>query len=384
MSARRRPSSPSWVANIPRRRARASPSESGSTPTMAPIWSALPWRMTLIIKSVPMFPDPMIATFNCRIYLSFQRVVVPAARSCCSAEANADGADIGDFGFVLLILLPSDHRPQCSGQYDIARSKRLTSAGQLPDQPEGGLQRMTEAGRSRSDRDDTTVPGHHHAAGQQIDVAELADGVAQHKARAGAIVCDGIDDADLPVGDAAIDDLEGRRHESDGAHQLCHRGIGPFQVPVQHKRDFSLDPRLDQPGGFDLTAVLGLHLAEQRAEIGFTDAELLLDGNRRETNLATHETRACCDPATGEFGLDLISGLDVATAEIGDDRRYLLAIRFRLLQLVGDPDDGLCVGQFRLVFRHRWSPGQRCFQVFNGLLDRRRSVGRPCSSPPQP
>jgi len=32
MSARRRPSSPSWVANIPRRRARASPSESGSTP----------------------------------------------------------------------------------------------------------------------------------------------------------------------------------------------------------------------------------------------------------------------------------------------------------------------------------------------------------------
>src|SRR5258708_29080815 len=104
---------------------------------MAPIWSALPWRMTLIIKSVPMFPDPMIATFNCCIYLSFQRVVVPAARSCCSAEANADGADIGDFGFVLLILLPSDHRPQCSGQYDIARSKRLTGAGQLPDQPEG-------------------------------------------------------------------------------------------------------------------------------------------------------------------------------------------------------------------------------------------------------
>ena len=106
----------------------ASPSESGSTPTMAPIWSALPWRMTLIIKSVPMFPDPMIATFNCCIYLSFQRVIVPAARSCCSAEANADGADIGDFGFVLLILLPSDHRPQCSGQYDIARSERFTGA----------------------------------------------------------------------------------------------------------------------------------------------------------------------------------------------------------------------------------------------------------------
>src|SRR5712691_11452958 len=207
MSARRRPSSPSWVANIPRRRARASPSESGSTPTMALIWSAPPWRMTLIIKSVPMFPDPMIATFNCCIYLSFQRVIIPCG-PCCSTEANADGADIGDFGLVFLILLRTDHRSQCSGQYDIAGSKWLTGAGQLPDQPEGGLQRMTEAGRSRSDRDDTTVPGHHHAAGKQIDITELADGIAQHKARARTIVRDGIDDADLPVRDAAVDDLE--------------------------------------------------------------------------------------------------------------------------------------------------------------------------------
>ena len=45
------------------RAARASPSESGSIPTIAPISRCCAVRMTLIIRSVPMLPDPMIATF---------------------------------------------------------------------------------------------------------------------------------------------------------------------------------------------------------------------------------------------------------------------------------------------------------------------------------
>src|SRR5882762_11773072 len=130
---------------------------------MAPIWSALPWRTTLIIKSVPIFPDPMIATFNCCISIILPKPEsVPASRCCLSAEANADGADIGNFGFVLFILLRADHRSQRAGQHDVSRPQRFTCARQFPDQPQGGLQGMTETSCPRSDGNDGSISGHHH------------------------------------------------------------------------------------------------------------------------------------------------------------------------------------------------------------------------------
>jgi len=57
------PSTPSWVVGTPNRAARASPSESGSMPTMAPISRVSESRSTLIIRSVPMLPEPITATF---------------------------------------------------------------------------------------------------------------------------------------------------------------------------------------------------------------------------------------------------------------------------------------------------------------------------------
>ena len=57
-----RPSIPSAVIGTPMRLARANPSESGSMPTIAPIVSGPSLRRILIIRSVPMLPDPMIAT----------------------------------------------------------------------------------------------------------------------------------------------------------------------------------------------------------------------------------------------------------------------------------------------------------------------------------
>ena len=62
-SIRVSPSMPPAVIGTPIRSARASPSEAASMPTIAPISSVSDTRRTLIIRSVPMFPDPMIATF---------------------------------------------------------------------------------------------------------------------------------------------------------------------------------------------------------------------------------------------------------------------------------------------------------------------------------
>jgi len=99
------------------------------------------------------------------------------------------------------------------------------------------------------------------------------------------------------------DDLEGR------PPRKRRRAISSAIVVSARSRSrsstsaiFSLDPRLDQPGGFrsDRRARLPSSL-NSAPKSGSLTPSLLLDGNRRETNLATHETRTGSDPATGQF-----------------------------------------------------------------------------------
>ena len=56
------PWTPAAVVGTPSRLALASPSEAGSMPTIAAISSIWDSRITLIMRSVPMLPDPMMAT----------------------------------------------------------------------------------------------------------------------------------------------------------------------------------------------------------------------------------------------------------------------------------------------------------------------------------
>src|SRR5258706_2743318 len=58
----RRPPIPWSVMATPIRFASANPADEGSTPTRAPISSDLDIRNTFIIRSVPILPDPIIAT----------------------------------------------------------------------------------------------------------------------------------------------------------------------------------------------------------------------------------------------------------------------------------------------------------------------------------
>ena len=55
------PSMPPAVVVTPSLVARASPSDTGSIPTIAAISRTLERRMILIIRSVPILPEPMIA-----------------------------------------------------------------------------------------------------------------------------------------------------------------------------------------------------------------------------------------------------------------------------------------------------------------------------------
>src|SRR5699024_2951587 len=55
------PSTPSCVVFTPKLRARANPSESGSIPTTVSIATFAPCSKILIIRSVPILPEPIIA-----------------------------------------------------------------------------------------------------------------------------------------------------------------------------------------------------------------------------------------------------------------------------------------------------------------------------------
>src|SRR5262245_51943793 len=98
-----RPSTPSGVVGMPRRAARARPSEAGSMPTMAPISSTSDRRETLIIRSVPILPEPMMATLVRAIGLFL------AEGEGRFAQAAEDGAD-------RVAGLERHHRPQRAGQ----------------------------------------------------------------------------------------------------------------------------------------------------------------------------------------------------------------------------------------------------------------------------
>ncbi len=96
---------PCEEVGTPRRLARASPSESGSIPTIAAISNkpAPPpgvapdplRRRILIIRSVPMLPEPMIATGNRSVLMScsstltysYSKLTVTAPRSLIAADA---------------------------------------------------------------------------------------------------------------------------------------------------------------------------------------------------------------------------------------------------------------------------------------------------------
>jgi len=130
------------VANIPRRRARASPSESGSTPDHGAHLEHLSLQHDLdhqIGSDISRSNDP---TFN------FALLVLPKGTGCgpiALLTSERGPCQYRRFGFVFLVLL----RPTIGPNAPVSTTSRLEAAHRrwpASDQPEGGLQRMTEAG----------------------------------------------------------------------------------------------------------------------------------------------------------------------------------------------------------------------------------------------
>ena len=68
-----------------------------------------------------------------------------------------------------------------------------------------------------ADRDFLAAHLHHHAAETQFQAVELLRRSAEHIEAGGGVVGNRVEDADLPVRDARVDDLDRRQRELDRA-----------------------------------------------------------------------------------------------------------------------------------------------------------------------
>src|SRR3954469_16142464 len=90
-------STPSELASRPRRAARRSPSEAGSTPIMKRGSMMSLRRRSLNIRSVPMLPEPTMAAVPFLLLISVLSVGgEPGGHGAQSAEGRGDGVPGGD------------------------------------------------------------------------------------------------------------------------------------------------------------------------------------------------------------------------------------------------------------------------------------------------
>src|SRR5699024_3937771 len=129
-----RPSMPSAVVATPSRAARAKPSDSGSMPTSAAISRLSPWRRILIIRSVPILPEPITATLT--LLLTFDSV------SAGLTKGSGDTAQSLNICLEHVSRLGRHHRPQRPGHQYATRTQRAVVANHGVGQPDGSIQRV--------------------------------------------------------------------------------------------------------------------------------------------------------------------------------------------------------------------------------------------------
>ena len=236
-SARRRPSS---VVGTPQPRGAGQPVGVRVDADHRGHLSVLGGRRTLIIRSVPMLPEPMMATF---VFITVSR---PRRRHADRGPSRLSSATT--------VIPGVDRRPSAR-----ARRESTTSPARSGSPSRAAVARASHTSAvSGSPRQaaplpaDTTWPLTVSAIvtspGSNADSANRA--VAQHVQAAGGVVGDRVGDRDVPAGDAAVDDLErARRAWSTAARTGSYVRSRSVEVGAEHEGDLGLDLRLQQARG---------------------------------------------------------------------------------------------------------------------------------------
>ena len=106
------------------------------------------------------------------------------------------------------------------------------------------------------------------------------------------VVRDGIHVADVPVRDAAADDLECGEQVVDCLDDVDVPGVRHVQIAAKHEGDLRLDLRLLQTTHRNRFGVAEAHVVEEDAEVGLVHAELRLHCLGSQPDLAADDAAA--------------------------------------------------------------------------------------------
>ena len=134
-------------------------------------------------------------------------------------------------------------------------------------------------------------------------------------------VGDGVDDADIPIGDPAADDLERGHSIRDGAQHVGDGRRFDVDVAIEQERHLRLDLRLQHATGGDGLVLGDHHVGEQDREVGPIDAELLLHGAGGQPDLASDQATSLRLPVGRVLLLYSVGRVDVELGQLRSDGR---------------------------------------------------------------
>jgi hypothetical protein len=200
----------------------------------------------------------------------------------------------------------------------VAPAQRTAELARGGGQPGQCGERVAQAVGSAAGGDLRAVLAHTHPHACQVRAAQLEEAGAEHEETAGRVVRDGVDDADVPAGDPAVDDLQRGHHLTDGC---AHRGgtqVVPVQVIGEHHRHLGLDPRLQQPGGVDHAAVRHHHVVEEHPEVGLVDPQLGLHPRVGQADLVADDAPPALEREGRQQPLYGVAAADVGREQTAD------------------------------------------------------------------
>ena len=126
-----------------------------------------------------------------------------------------------------------------------------------------------------------------HAARFEVDILKAFWFHTKNEPRRGPVVGNGIDDADFPILDSAVNDFKSRDNKIYGTNNFREGYITVGDVTLQDQRDLRFNTRRYQMLSFDCVAVADFHVSEKSPIIRLIDAKLLLDRFGCKTNLTS-------------------------------------------------------------------------------------------------
>ena len=142
---------------------------------------------------------------------------------------------------------------------------------------------------------------------------------------------------------AGVDDLHGRQHDVDGGEDRANVTARPLERRLGHHRDLGLDPRVDEPARFYLTALGAGAVVGEEAVDGLLDAHLLHLGPGCQAHLEAGDLRAPGDPPGPDRVLDVVGILPVPVRVVVGDLDDLLAVELGVLDVLGELLDGFLI-----------------------------------------